>query len=65
MTAVLTLNIVLGAVVLTAVIGMLAWSIATQDGDAATRLVRVARRRRRAPVRARLVRRTGTLGNRA
>ncbi|MBV8945211.1 MAG: hypothetical protein JO286_22760 [Solirubrobacterales bacterium] len=65
MTAALTINIVLGALVLTAVIGMLVWSIATQNGDAATRIVRIARRRRPAPARARLIRRTGAIENRA
>jgi len=55
MTAALTLNIVLGAVVVTAIVGLLAWSIATQNADTATRIVRRARRRRPTPARARLV----------
>ena len=65
MTAALTINIALGALVLSAVVGMLVWSIATQNADRAARIVRLTRRRRPAPARARPVRRTGTLGNRA
>ena len=65
MTAALTINIVLATLVLTAIVGMLVWSIATQNGDATTRIVRGARRRRRTPARARLLGRTDTIGNRA
>ena len=65
MTAALTINIVLATLVLTAIAGMLVWSIATQNIDAATRTVRVARRRRSTPARAWLLGRTRTIGNRA
>jgi hypothetical protein len=51
----IALNIVFAAFVLIAVIGMLGWSIATQNVDATTGHVRSARRRRRATTRARLV----------
>lgn len=55
MTTALTLNIVFAGIVLIAVIGMIAWSIATQSVDAITGHVRGARRRRRATTRARVV----------
>jgi hypothetical protein len=58
MTTALTLNIVFAAFVLIAVVGMLGWSIATQNVDATTGHVRGARRRRRATTRARLLGRT-------
>ena len=58
MTAALTINIVLATVVLIAVVGMISWSIATQDADAVSRLARSARRRRRATARPQLVGRT-------
>jgi hypothetical protein len=58
MTTALTLNIVFAGLVLIAVIGMIAWSIATQNVDAITGHVRGARRRSRATTRARLVGRT-------
>ena len=58
MTTALTLNIVFAGFVLIAVIGLLAWSIATQNLDAVTGQVRSARRRRRAAARARIVGRT-------
>jgi hypothetical protein len=63
MITVITLNVVLAGLVLIAVIGMLAWSIATQNVDAITGHVRSARRRRRATTRARLAGRT--VGSRA
>ena len=65
MTAALTINIVLAALVLTAIVGMLVWSIASQNGDAATPIVRVARRRRSTPARARLLGRTGPIEHQA
>ena len=58
MTTALPLNIVLAGLVLIAVIGMIAWSIATQNVDAITGQVHSARRRRRATARARIVGRT-------
>lgn len=63
MTTALALNIVFAGFVLIAVIGLLAWSIATQNLDAVTGQVRSARRRRRAAARARIVGRT--VGSRA
>jgi hypothetical protein len=58
MTTALTLNIVFAGLALIAVIGMIAWSIATQNVDAVAANVRTARRRRRAATRARVVGRT-------
>jgi hypothetical protein len=58
MTTALTLNIVFAGLALIAVIGMIAWSIATQNLDSPTGLVRSARRRRRVAARARIVGRT-------
>jgi hypothetical protein len=58
MTTALALNIVFAGFVLFAVVGLLAWSIATQNLDAVTGQVRGARRRRRAAARARIVGRT-------
>lgn len=58
MTTALTLNIFLAAVVITAVLGMIAWSIATHHRDAVTGLVRTARPRRRATARVRFIGRT-------
>ena len=58
MTTALTINIVLAAVVLAAVVGAIAWSIATQNVDAPTRIVRGARQRRRTSAQARFVGRT-------
>ena len=56
MTTALVLNIVLAAVVVVTIVGMLAWSIATQDLDAGAGLVRSSRaRRRRATARRRAV----------
>src|SRR2546421_233198 len=57
MTIALVLNIVLATVVVVGIVGMLAWSIATQDVDAPNGLVRNARRRR-ASARSRFVGRT-------
>ena len=56
MTTALILNLVLAAFVVIGIVGMLAWSIVSQDRDDVTGLpakVRPARRRRRAPARAR------------
>ena len=47
MSIVLALNIALAALVIVGIVGMLAWSIATQGLDAPTALARSARRRRR------------------
>jgi hypothetical protein len=58
MTTALTLNIVFAGLALIAVIGLIAWSIATQDVDAVAGHVLTARRRRRAGARARVVGRT-------
>ena len=58
MTTALALNIVFAGFVLIAVIGLLAWSIATQNLDAVTGQVRSGRRRRRAAARSRIVGRT-------
>jgi hypothetical protein len=59
----IALNIVFAGLVLIAVIGLLSWSIATQNVDATTGHVRSARRRRRAATRARLI--GGTVDSRA
>jgi hypothetical protein len=58
MTTGLATNIALAGVVLVALLGLIAWSIATQHADAATRIVRSARRRRRTPARLQVVGRT-------
>ena len=58
MTTALVLNIVLAAVVVVTIVGMLAWSIVGQDRDAATGLLRSARRRRRTTARAQFIGRT-------
>jgi hypothetical protein len=63
MSIVLVLNIVLAALVIVGIVGMLAWSIATQGLDAPAGRVRSSRRRRRATPRAQLLGRT--LGYRA
>ena len=55
---IIALNIVFATVVIVGIVGMLAWSIATQDVDAATGLVRSARPSRRTTARAQLVGRT-------
>jgi hypothetical protein len=59
----IALNIVFAGLVLIAVIGLLGWSIATQNVDATTGHVRSARRRHRATTRARLI--GGTVNSRA
>lgn len=53
MSIVLILNIVLATLVIVAVVGMLAWSIATQGSDAPAGLVHGPRRPRRTTARAR------------
>ena len=58
MTTALILNIVLAAFVVIGIVGMLAWSIATQDRETVTGQVRTARRRRQATARARVIGRT-------
>jgi hypothetical protein len=63
MSIVLVLNIVLALLVIVGIVGMLAWSIATQGLDAPAGHVRSARRRRRATTRPQLLGRT--LGHRA
>jgi hypothetical protein len=57
---IIALNIVLAAVVVIGIVGMLAFSIATQNGEPAGDVVRLAlrRRRRRAGARARVLGRT-------
>jgi hypothetical protein len=62
MTTALVLNLVLATFVVVGIVGMLAWSIASQD-DSARGLTHRARRRRRTTARARLVGRT--IANRA
>ena len=58
MTIALVLNVVLATVVIVAIVGMLSWSIATQNLDAPAGLLRSARRRRRTTARVQLVGRT-------
>jgi len=58
MSIVLILNIVLATLVIVGIVGMLAWSIATQRLDAPAGRVRSSRRRRRATTRAQLLGRT-------
>lgn len=58
MSIVLVLNVVLALLVIVGIVGMLAWSIATQGLDAPAGRVRSARRRRRATTRAQLLGRT-------
>jgi hypothetical protein len=52
---IIALNIVLAAIVIIGIVGMLAWSIATQDGQSTAEILRPARRRRRATTRARFI----------
>jgi hypothetical protein len=52
MSTVLVLNIVLATLVIVGIVGMLAWSIATQGSDAQAGLVPGPRRRRRTTARA-------------
>jgi hypothetical protein len=63
MSIVLALNVVLALLVIVGIVGMLAWSIATQGLDAPDGRVRSARRQRRTTSRAQLLGRT--LGHRA
>ena len=63
MSIVLVLNIALALLVIVGIVGMLAWSIATQGLDARVGRVRSARRQRRATTRPQLLGRT--LGHRA
>lgn len=58
MSIVLVLNVVLALLVIVGIVGMLAWSIATQGLDAPAGRVPSARRRRRATTRAQLLGRT-------
>jgi hypothetical protein len=52
---IIALNIVLAAVVVLGIVGLLAWSIATQNGESTAEVLQLAhrRRRRRATARAR------------
>jgi hypothetical protein len=63
MSIVLVLNIVLALLVIVGIVGMLAWSIATQGLDVPAGRVRSSRRRRRTTTRPQFVGRT--LGHRA
>lgn len=63
MSIVLVLNIALALLVIVGIVGMLAWSIATQGLDAPAARVRSSRSRRRAATRPQLLGRT--LGHRA
>jgi hypothetical protein len=63
MTIALVFNIVLATLVVIGIVGMLAWSIASQSVDAPTGLVPIARRRRRTTARAQFLGRMA--GNRA
>jgi hypothetical protein len=58
MSIVLVLNVVLALLVIVGIVGMLAWSIATQGLDAPAGVVRSARRQRRTTARARVLGRT-------
>ncbi len=58
MSIVLVLNVVLAVLVIAGIVGMLAWSIATQGLEAPAGLARSARRRRRTTTRAQLLGRT-------
>ena len=55
MTTIVILNIVFAAAVIVGIVGMLTWSIASQDLGDSTGLARSARRRRRSTARARVV----------
>jgi hypothetical protein len=63
MTLALILNLVLATIVIVGIVGMLAWSIASQNAHAFAGLLRITRRRRRTTARAQLVGRS--LENRA
>ena len=58
MSIVLVLNVVLAVLVIAGIVGMLAWSIATQGLDAPAGLARSPRRRRRTTTSAQLLGRT-------
>ncbi len=55
MSTVIVLNIVLAALVIVGIVGMLAWSIATQGLDAPAGRAPSTRRRRRSTARARFI----------
>jgi predicted small integral membrane protein len=52
---IIALNIMFAAIVIVGIVGMLAWSIASQDGVAGTGLLRSARRRRRTTARSQFI----------
>ena len=52
---IIALNILFATIVIVGIVGMLAWSIVGQDRDAATGLLRSARRRRRTTARAQFI----------
>ncbi len=52
---IIALNIMFATIVIVGIVGMLAWSIVGQDVDAATGLLRNARRRRRTTARAQFI----------
>ena len=52
---IIALNILFATIVIVGIVGMLAWSIVGQDRDAATGLLRRARRRRRTTARAQFI----------
>ncbi len=55
MSLVLALNLIFALLVIAAIVGGLAWSIASRNLDAPARLVRTARRRQRTTARPRFV----------
>jgi hypothetical protein len=55
MSIVLALNLIFALLVIAAIVGGLAWSIASQNLDASAGLVRTARRRRRTTARAQFI----------
>jgi hypothetical protein len=55
MTAIIILNIVFAAAVIVGIVGMLSWSIASQDLAGGPRLARSVRRRRHSTARARVM----------
>ena len=59
MSIVLVLNVFLALLVIVGIVGMLAWSIATQGLDAPAGRVRGSRRRRQSTTRAHVLGRTG------
>ena len=52
---IIALNILFATIVIVGIVGILAWSIVGQDRDAATGLLRSARRRRRTTARAQFI----------